>query len=316
MYWGHCCNRVHHGKRRCHAVTRIPWSELKLDQAWHHLLVWMPEDLAVLLLWYALPAYDEPMTRLERHRWTGQLRWLFEHWGSTRFATWVGTSRRSAAWVLFHDACGRGEVAFAAELTKTFSLTHDARSDVVTGALVEACNHGHLDVIRFLFGPEIGLTLHDARYTDALEAACKHGHLNVVQFLFHNVGFTRQDARTNRREAIRLTCRHDHVPVLTYLFGPRVGLTIDDVRQCVHENCRSEWFTRHLRWLFGVRENLTAEELRYLRLIGWSADSLRFLNHLRNELAPPTPTDSLMTRAINAAAWVWTVLVEGVFMQA
>jgi len=87
-------------------------------------------------------------------------------------------------------------------------------------ALYQACDHGHLDVVRVLLAAD-GIQANQAKNdgTTPLYIACSKGHLDVVRELLGADGIQANQAHNDGRTPLWMACQEGHLDVVRALLG-------------------------------------------------------------------------------------------------
>jgi hypothetical protein len=107
-------------------------------------------------------------------------------------------------------------------------------------ALLYACEYGHLNVCKWLYGT-FQITKKEASIYDnlAFQNACENGHLEVCQWLYETFQITKEEIMLNYNYSFCYACCNEHYHIISFLCNT-FCITEDDVKNIIKEYPKEE----------------------------------------------------------------------------
>lgn len=164
------------------------------------------------------------------------------------------------------------------------------------GALVDACENGHLDIAKYLH-EVFNYTSENVRSDQnrALHKACINGHLPVVQWLVENFGLGVGDMSDNNCYGMIGACKNNHIKMVEWLYNNFKQLfdTLDNNRASLLQHACVNGHLHLAKMLYANIDVVLNEEYIHslllfssvsgnVELVQWVCRTFKITSHLIN----------------------------------
>jgi len=217
-----------------------------------------PRVLAIMIASYARPDLDEVISG-----------GTFSAWYSVDDPDrWVADDVTKVSSTLLDVACAKGRLPEAEKILAIFpTVVFDV--DAVVSRLLDECEKGSEDTVRFLCGLNPHLTLSDVQNDDycVIAFACDRGGLELVQFLAERFALDAHSVREYENMILRSAFGHGNLTVANWLVDT-YALTAADANDMLRDDVCAVFVGDMLEVVQWLVEKLGFGSMDFVRAIG------------------------------------------------